>query len=553
MKKKTVFYIIIGIFLLFAAIFTTTFAYWNVSHNQEKENFVNSACLKLSFNDKNNINIDNGFPINEEKGKVQAPYTFTITNECNSGTHYVINLETVTTSEKKLKEEYLRGYLTKNDNEEILFNDTLKDEFINTNKVIKESSKAIKLYEGDLRFKGNSQTFNLRLWLDETVEAPDSMNATYEGKITITATYKKVELTAIDTLQQLALSKPEELVYDKTDDNNLRFVGSNPDNYINFNNDLYKTDIYIGHQEGHQVENNISTYYKYFPSLEECNADPIYNFECKKIHSAGDSMWRIIGVMNNIEDENGTMSSHLKIIRDDIGSYSWDSTDEEINGGYGVNEWSTSYMQKALNNEFYQKQSGAICYRTGKKVVIDCPKWESIGLDDEARSMVSKVKWHTGTFASHNKTEWTPIAMYKAEKSENDGKKCSSDSIYCTDKTPRTTIWPGYIGLMYPSDYGYATSISNCLNITLSTWNNNNECYLNDWLYSDNRQQWTMTPIPVNYGATRVFDLLIAGHITDDGADFAAQIRPVLYLESKLKIIDGNGSNEKPFILELSS
>lgn len=56
---------------------------------------------------------------------------------------------------------------------------------------------------------------------------------------------------------------------------------------------------------------------------------------------------------NNIE-------SHLKIIRDEsIGEYSWDSSDESINTGYGINEWSTSDMVSVLNNgPYWNKTSG---------------------------------------------------------------------------------------------------------------------------------------------------------------------------------------------------
>lgn len=86
--------------------------------------------------------------------------------------------------------------------------------------------------------------------------------------------------------------------YDGTNDNNLRYVGANPCNYV---------DI-----EGEK--------------------------------------WRIIGLMNNIEDENGTKTTRLKLIRDEsIGAYSWDISDISVNEGYGVNEWSTSYVKKLLN------------------------------------------------------------------------------------------------------------------------------------------------------------------------------------------------------------
>ena len=92
------------------------------------------------------------------------------------------------------------------------------------------------------------------------------------------------------------------LEIDDTPDKNLRYVGTNPKNYISFN----------------------------------------------------DETWRIIGVFNNVTsiDENGNekTESLVKIIRNDIlGSYSWDSSESTINSGYGVNEWSQADLMYELN------------------------------------------------------------------------------------------------------------------------------------------------------------------------------------------------------------
>ena len=58
----------------------------------------------------------------------------------------------------------------------------------------------------------------------------------------------------------------DEVVADETVDNNLRLIGAEPNNYVAFNNEL----------------------------------------------------WRIIGVMNNIDDGTDTKETRLKIIRDEL-------------------------------------------------------------------------------------------------------------------------------------------------------------------------------------------------------------------------------------------
>ncbi len=520
-QKKSIIYIIIGIGFLLLALASTTFAFWSITKNQENENLVNTVCLDVSFTGRQDINVPNAYPMSIDEGTLLDPYIFTITNECGNS-HYVINLETVTSGvEKSLKEEYLRGYLT-NDKEEILFNDTLKDEYINNEKVIKTSSKAIKLYEGDLNGKGSSATFNLRLWLDENVEDEDSMSATYEGKITVTSNYQEVKNTGVNTLKELANTKPSMLAFDGKDvlgsdagttDNNLRFVGADPDNYVEFNNET----------------------------------------------------WRIIGVMDNIEEENGNTGSHIKIIRDSIGEYSWDSSESNVNNGYGVNEWSISDINAVLNNQFYKKEAGGVCYRSNENKVTDCPKWEEIGLDSEARSMISKVKWNTGTMPeAYNASLITPIYMYEMERSNNKSKICKSDSGVCSDNENRTTQWPGYVGLMYPSDYGFATtggdkvSRATCLTTNMYSWKNDDnltDCAQKSWLLDDTTSQWTMTPSPVTDNAYSVFRIHSSGSVDSSTAYSARIIRPVVYLKTEVQILDSTdidyGSINNPYKLSI--
>ena len=67
----------------------------------------------------------------------------------------------------------------------------------------------------------------------------------------------------------------------------------------------------------------------------------------------------------------------------------------------------------------------------------------------------------------------------------------STSGVMCYDNVTCTTTWNGYVGLMYPSDYGYASSggttanRETCLNRTLFRWQDSvsSDCYQNDWLY----------------------------------------------------------------------
>ena len=98
---------------------------------------------------------------------------------------------------------------------------------------------------------------------------------------------------------------------DNTPDQNIRYYGSNPNNYVLFNNEL----------------------------------------------------WRIIGVFG----------SNVKLIRNEkLGNLSWDSSESSINGGYGVNEWSQADLKNYLNTMYYEGTS-VTCYNGKNNQTTTCP------------------------------------------------------------------------------------------------------------------------------------------------------------------------------------
>ena len=282
-------------------------------------------------------------------------------------------------------------------------------------------------------------------------------------------------------------------------------------------------------------------------------------------------LWRIIGVMNNITnlDNGGQQESLVKIIRaDSIGKYSWDSSSSGINKGSGVNEWSQADVMKLLNPQevysgtptiggslYWNKGSGK-CYSAEKETNTTC-NFTSSGISDEAKNKIAKVRWNTGTFATYSTSDWTAKATYETERGSHNGKEeCTSNGggDYCNDEVLRTTTWEGYIGLMYPSDYGYAVGESvreTCLGKSMFSYNSDS-CNTNDWL-KPSSDMWTMTPSPNYSNAGFVLLVNSSGRVGSSNADLVGGVQPVVYLSSSVKIIDGNGEKGTPYKTELAS
>ena len=146
--------------------------------------------------------------------------------------------------------------------------------------------------------------------------------------------------------------------------------------------------------------------------------------------------------------------------------------------------------------------------------------------------------------------------FYTEERGTRNGKICSSGT-YCNDTVERTTTWTGKVGLMYPSDYGYATSggsttdRTTCLNTSLSSWDSSSvsDCKNNDWLFNSS-SQWTLSPNATPSGAYRAFFVYSGGRVNNGGAYNNYAASPVVYLKSNVKISSGTGSQDDPFVLK---
>ena len=219
--------------------------------------------------------------------------------------------------------------------------------------------------------------------------------------------------------------------------------------------------------------------------------------------------WRIIGVFS-VDDGTGNVEERLKLIRDEsIGNMAWDNT----------NDWPNATLNTNLNSGDYWTNS----------------------LSEDAKNMIGDAVWYLGgtsdyTSASNGlRSHW-----YSYER---------GTTVY----SGISTSWTGKVGLMYLSDYGYATSggtttdRNSCLNKELYNWDSVSDCYNNDWIFNSSAE-WTITPRASH--SNDVFRLDYAGCVNGDGTRYAFGVRPVVFLKSSIKIVDGDGSSSNPYILQ---
>ena len=530
-KKKNVFIVIVLIGII--SIIGISYALWVLNLTQSGQNDIVSSCFNVTFEDKDNISLQKAYPILDEEGKKLTPYEFTVTNNCDSYASFNINLEILNTTTLTNNDAIKVMVSSKANDIETEISTNLLSSYQTTNKTLDNAKTSFNLTTGYLNAK-ESKTYTLRLWLDENVDMNTEgvQNAKFSSKMVISTSYaEEIPKSAVETIISLVsgadssstdvYTVPDKtsdsctytLAYDGTSDNNLRYVGANPCNYV-------KID---------------------------------------------DELWRIVGVMNNVDDGTGKKESRIKLIRNEsIGTYSWDTSESSVNNGYGVNEWSQADLMRLLNpgyeseevgGSLYYNNSSGNCYNGENNATTACD-FTSSGLKETLKSLIGDALWHTGSNdgVTYTYNNIVSSKFYELERSSHTGKICSSGNS-CNDSVERTTSWVGKVGLMYPSDYGYATSGDNingrmsCLNKELGYWDMISGCSDNDWLYIMGNSQILISPMASSSDANNVFEVATRGLVYFGQAYYNDWVRPTVYLQSNVPILVGEGTLEDPYIL----
>ena len=124
------------------------------------------------------------------------------------------------------------------------------------------------------------------------------------------------------------------------------------------------------------------------------------------------------------------------------------------------------------------------------------------------------------------------------------------------DSYSSTTTFTGSVGLMYPSDYGYAVLASDCARTkSPSGYDSTAACHDNNWLYQGSSNfQWLISP-DSDY-SDRAYDVHSRGYVFENdpdlgGASTANQelVSPVMALRSDV-VVTGSGTQTDPYVME---
>ena len=251
-------------------------------------------------------------------------------------------------------------------------------------------------------------------------------------------------------------------------------------------------------------------------------------------------LYRIIGSIYE-EKEN---TNRIKVIKatpltdGTTSAFSWDYTSSGsynniwatiTSGNYSNSLTSGSQLMKLLNSGAWWNGTSGIYYNNSTTATT--VNFTNYKLSDKAKSYITTSRYYLGGYNNN-----PPITneMYGYER---------GTLRYNTD---RPLYWEGMVGLMYPSDYGYAAG-NTCVTGT-KLYDYEGGCMNKDWLYISNTYQWLMSPRSGNSFAA--FRVNSSGYVDNSYAvNYAYSARPVFYLNSSASISEGEGTSAAPYIL----
>ena len=181
-KNRTFIYIgIIGILIISCSCLT--YAIFTTTISQEGTNNISTvSCINLTFsNTQNSIKLENTYPMTDERGMKNTPYTFTLTNNCRAPLTVSLGFEVNNSS--TLSSSYVKTYF---ENSSTNFTNYLSK--LSTMDSL-NGGVAYKLLDDFFPVDG-SKTYKLRLWLSEEVSESQASGKILSGKIIIKTTAK---------------------------------------------------------------------------------------------------------------------------------------------------------------------------------------------------------------------------------------------------------------------------------------------------------------------------------------------------------------------------
>ena len=491
-NKKELFIKLIPLFItLLSCIILVSYAYYKIKLEGQKTHFVSTDVISFTYKEsEDKISITNMEPKSDTEGIKENYFEFNVASNLvkDISINYEISILKTSTT-NSFEENDVKAYLT-DGNDNALVNPILISNLGNSKKI----ANAKVIYNNSFMYNNSNEiqthTYRLRVWLKSDINM-----SKYTVKQEIDDSKTNISLTGCTFKFKVNVSTVEQETGAET---LIKLTNNQNDSGLYTITHPADSTLQIGNDKD-------ITEYRYR------GASP------KNYVTFNNETWRIIGVFPT-DDGTGKIENRIKIIKDQsIGNKYWDTS--------GSNNWARpSTLNTELNTTYLNS------------------------LTSETQNMIGNTKYYLGgkNVTYNNGYADTPLQFYSYERKIQN---TTSNEFY-NGTNPNN--WVGKLGLMYVSDYGYASS--NCENKKLydanSSSNDIRACNGTNWLYNIKVNEWLLPQLARD--SSIAFYVSSVGIANYDGvSDIQFVVRPVLYLISSVEITGGDGTSSSPYTLGL--
>ena len=254
-KKKRKLSIYYGLLVTVICIIGVSFAWFRLYLSQTENNTIASrTCFNTTLTeDTSKISLTDAFPITDEDGLKQTPFTFTIKNNCNSYVKVYITIDSTyreSTNTSYLKDNYMKVNIspkgTTTGKSVILGSQTLTD--------LENNRKSYVIVSTGLK-ANEEKSYDLRIWMDSSVTTEQGLNKNWSGKIVVVSNASKEPPTFAETILAknevktpittpgAAISTASEALLASAEDDygtSYYFRGAVTNNYVQFANKCWR-------------------------------------------------------------------------------------------------------------------------------------------------------------------------------------------------------------------------------------------------------------------------------------------------------------------------
>ncbi len=531
-RTKVILLTFLGTLIVAILSLNATYSYMKSKTSGDKNTDVKvNSCAKISLKENSNtINLTNMYPMDDEMGLQTDAYDFTVSSTCDNYVGFDLYL---TTYESEIDDGTIKFAITSK-NDTVLASDILtsmpdgEKDLTDAEKnqlnsgVTKGYKKIYKVFTNNIPLKGESE-YKLHIWLDSSKTENVPMNQSFKIGVSV---------KSFDRVESMA-----EYLINKKDDTLLYHNGT-----IKIDGQIMDAEDYSYRYSGGNdvVKNN-------YVCLDGVTTEGA----CQN----GDmNLYRIIGLFKN--DENLYEMKLIKAkeaTKEQLG-------DSAIIGGAYIGQNNYYAFNNSLPNE--EKNINSDMWEESNLNKMNLNNFYLNYLTSNVAGLVNHISnniWVVGGISELGNAKVTYENELGKNKTTTNGNCYTQKSKTLIINTKRLCnqvndlTYIAKIGLMYKSDYMYAT-----------TSNNWNESFLNyeidkiidnNWLY-EGLVEWTIsrTPRGTDSYVNRYKNYVWTSNSHTVTSD-AVSVRPTFYITASTKVknsIDTIGTMESPYRLDLS-